>query len=53
MLRKLKRILEIGIVVGFLVLFMYIGFFEVRIIIIEMDFDMVMEVKKNIKEFGV
>jgi len=52
MLKKPKRILEIGTAVGFSALSMHIGFPEAKIVTIEMDFDMVMEAKKNIKEFG-
>ncbi|ABP66508.1 O-methyltransferase, family 3 [Caldicellulosiruptor saccharolyticus DSM 8903] len=52
MLRKPKRILEIGTAIGYSTLSMHIGFPEAKIISIEMDFDMVMQAKRNVKEFN-
>lgn len=46
MLRKPKRILEIGTAIGYSTLSMHIGFPEAKIISIEMDFDMVMQAEK-------
>lgn len=52
MLRKPKRILEIGTAIGYSTLSMHIGYPEAKIISIEMDFDMVMQAKRNVKEFN-
>jgi len=52
MLRKPKRILEIGTAIGYSTLSMHIGFHEAKLISIEMDFDMVMQAKRNVKEFN-
>ncbi|WP_271628696.1 O-methyltransferase [Caldicellulosiruptor sp. DIB 104C] len=51
MLRKPKRILEIGTAIGYSTLSMHIGYPEAKIISIEMDFDMVMQAKKNVRAF--
>ncbi|WAM34371.1 O-methyltransferase [Caldicellulosiruptor morganii] len=52
MIKKPKRILELGTAIGYSTLSMHIGFPEAKIISVEMDFDMVMQAKKNIKEFN-
>lgn len=51
-IKKPKRILEIGTAVGYSAISMYLGYPQAKIISIEMDFDMVMQAKKNIAKFG-
>lgn len=52
MLKKPERILEIGTAIGYSALSMHMGYPDAKIISIEMDFDMVMQAKRNIKEFN-
>lgn len=51
-IKKPDRILEIGTAVGYSTISMHLGYPQAEIITIEMDFDMVMQARQNIKMVG-